>query len=108
MVEMTPIPLARGTALGITVRLPRTTLIIAATELGYVMCGALDVRLLDERLRARGIVAARVLGVHSLDDLLDAGIDDLTAGAAALGLERGMSGREALERMLAVAQVPAP
>lgn len=108
MVEMTPIALMRGTAVGITVRLSRTTLIVAAAPGGYVMCGALDVRLLDERLKARRIVAARVLGARSLSDLLQADVDDLTEGAAALGVARGMSGREALERMLGAAGAAAP
>ncbi len=101
MVRMAPVALAGGTALGITVSLPRTTLIVVTTDVGYVMCGALDVRLLDERLAARGIVAARVLGVRSVEDLLAAPVDDRTRDAAALGIERGMPGREALERMLA-------
>lgn len=99
MVRMVPVALAGGTAVGIAVSLPRTTLVAVATDVGYVMCGALDVRLLDERLADRAIVAARVLGAGSIDDLLAAPVDDLTAGAAALGVARGMSGREALERM---------
>jgi uncharacterized protein YunC (DUF1805 family) len=103
MIERTSIALRGGSAEGITVRLPRTTLIVATTELGYVMCGALDVRLLDERLADRGIVAARVVGVRSLAELLQAPIDDLTAAAAACGIARGMAAREALERMLPAA-----
>lgn len=107
MVRMVPVPLARGMAIGVTVSLPRTTLIAVATDVGYVMCGALDVRLLDERLAERAIVAARVLGVRSIDDLLAAPVDDLTAAAAALGVARGMSGRAALECMQpAAAPVP--
>ena len=106
MVEMIPIPLGHGTAVGITVRLPRTTLLVAATDAGYLMCGALDVRLLDERLASRAIVAARAVGVRTIDELLAAPIDDLTSAAAALGLTRGMPGREALERMLAATPAP--
>jgi uncharacterized protein YunC (DUF1805 family) len=100
MVERTAIELDGGRAEGLTVHLPRTTLIVASTEVGYVMCGALDVRLLDERLAARGIVAARAVGVRTLRELLDAPIDDLTRAAAALGIHPGMTGREALGRML--------
>lgn len=101
MVQTQNVPLSRSTAVGVTVALPRTTLIAVATEVGYVMCGALDVRLLDERLSSRGIVAARVLGVRSIEALLDAPVDDLTTEAATLGVRRGMTGRDALERMQA-------
>lgn len=99
MVHMEPVPLSRSAAVGIEVSLPRTHLAIVATDVGYIMCGALDVRLLDTRLAARAIVAARALGVRDIAGLLEAPIDDLTEGAAALGIYRGMRGRDALERM---------
>lgn len=101
MVQVTPVPVGEaGTAIGITVSLPRTTLIMIRTDLGYIMCGALDVRLLDEKLTAREIVAGRAVGVHSIEDLLEAPLEDVTRAAEALGISRGMSGRDALSCML--------
>jgi len=101
-VETSTIALAPDVeATAVTVRLPRTTLVVAATARGYVMCGALDVRLLDERHSAREIAAARVLGVKSVEDLLEGAVDDLTAPAAAMGVRPRMTGREALIRMAA-------
>lgn len=102
MVEITPLPIGTaGTAIGITVHLPRTTLLVVTTGQGYIMCGALDVRLLDEKLTAREIMAGRALGVHTLEELLDAPLDDVTRSAEALGIHRGMQGRDAVACMLA-------
>lgn len=105
MVSMEPVAFGTaGTAIAITVTLPRTTLVIVTTETGYVMCGALDVRLLDERLAARSIVAARAVGVRTVAELLDAPLEDVTQAAEALGVRRGMRGRDAVVCMLSAAQ----
>ncbi len=101
MISMTPIRLSKGQAIGITVELPNTHLVIAATATGYIMCGALDVALLDRLLGHRGIVAGRSLGVRNLTDLLDRPLESVTAGAAQQGIEPGMTGRDALEILLA-------
>jgi uncharacterized protein YunC (DUF1805 family) len=82
-----------------TVQLPKTTLLAVATEKGYIMCGALDVGLLNTRLRERGVVAGRALGVRTIEELLAAPLADVTDAAQALGVEPGMIGREALKRM---------
>lgn len=100
MVQMTPLPVAGGTALGITVDLPGTRLVIATTDAGYLMCGALDIDLLDTRLAERRIVAGRTLGVRTLDDLRARPLEAVTAAAYALGLRAGMRGEEALALLL--------
>jgi len=51
---MEPIQIDDKTAIGIEVVLPKTTLIAIRTDKGYIMCGALDVRLLNEKLSDRG------------------------------------------------------
>jgi uncharacterized protein YunC (DUF1805 family) len=68
------------------------------------MCGALDVALLDRVLGARQIVAARALGVRTLDDLLRAPLESVTDAAAAMGLRPGMAGAEAVGILLAAAE----
>ena len=100
MVEVQPIAIGDGWAMGITVALPRTRLVVAAVPAGYIMCGALDVELLDRVLGERRIVAGRVLGVRSLQDLLEKPLESVTAEAAVLGLCPGQSGEEALRRLL--------
>jgi uncharacterized protein YunC (DUF1805 family) len=101
MVSLVPVPVAGGVATGITVELPRTRLVILAGSRGYIMCGALDVALLDSgHLRAREIVAGRAVGVRTLEDLLQAPLESVTAAARALGLRPGMAGRDALALLL--------
>ena len=42
--------------------LPKTTLLTISNEHGYIMCGALDVGLLNEKLADRKIIAGRAVG----------------------------------------------
>lgn len=108
MVEVRPLPLGAGWAVGVSVELPGTRLVAAAVSGGYVMCGALDVALLDRLLGARRIVAGRALGVRTLEDLLERPLEAVTAAAAALGVQPGMSGGDALRRMLAALSPDSP
>lgn len=98
-VEVRPIALGDRLAVGFRVELPGTHLIAISTGTGYIMCGALDVALLDERLAHRRVVAGRALGVRSFADLLERPLADVTAAARALGVIPGITGREALLRM---------
>jgi uncharacterized protein YunC (DUF1805 family) len=101
MVSLVPVPVAGGIATGITVELPRTRLVILSGSRGYIMCGALDVALLDSgHLRAREIVAGRAVGVRTLDDLLAAPLESVTSAGRELGLNPGMTGREAVALLL--------
>lgn len=100
MMKMTPIELDGKTAIGIEVLLPKTTLIAVTTDNGYIMCGALDIGLLNARLKERGIIAARAVGVKTLQELLDAPMESVTYGAEAIGVVPGMIGREAVLRMM--------
>ncbi|HEX6989957.1 MAG TPA: DUF1805 domain-containing protein [Bacillota bacterium] len=88
--------------------MPKTRLVILATETGYLMCGALDVSLLDDLLGDRRVVAGRSLGVRSYQDLLERPLDRVTAAARDLGIMPGMRGREALRRMLAAEEAAKP
>ena len=100
MVEVQPIPVDGRVAIGVKVELPKTRLIAIATPAGYLMCGALDVKLLDERLGARRIVAGRALGVRDFGDLLEQPLESVTTTARELGLRPGMKGRDALRLLL--------
>lgn len=100
MMRMTPIVLEGKTVIGIEVQLPKTTLLAISTDRGYIMCGALDVGLLNTRLKERGIIAGRAVGVKTLQELLDAPLESVTSGAEALGIVPGMIGREAILRMV--------
>ncbi|MGQ4667352.1 DUF1805 domain-containing protein, partial [Metabacillus halosaccharovorans] len=50
MVTMTPIVIDGNQFTAITVALPKTNFMAITNENGYIMCGALDVALLNEKL----------------------------------------------------------
>ncbi|MFD0586381.1 YunC family protein [Paenibacillus sp. GCM10027627] len=101
MMRMVPFVLQSGeTVLGVEVKLPKTTLLSISTDKGYIMCGALDVSLLNDRLRDREIVAGRAVGVRTLEELLEAPLESVTHKAESLGIVAGMKGFEALRRMV--------
>ncbi|MBO7745279.1 MULTISPECIES: YunC family protein [Paenibacillus] len=101
MMRMVPIPLADGsTALGVEVLLPKTTLLAVTTDKGYIMCGALDVALLNDRLKDRGIIAGRAVGVRTLEELMEAPLESVTGKAESLGITVGMKGADALLLMV--------
>lgn len=99
MMSVIPIDIGGRIAIGIEVKLPKTTLLAVATDKGYIMCGALDVALLNEKLADRKIIAGRAVGVRSLEQLLDAPLESVTKEAEALGIYPGMSGRQAVGKM---------
>ncbi|WP_090578654.1 YunC family protein [Paenibacillus sp. OV219] len=101
MMRMVPIVLADNTTvLGVEVLLPKTTLLAVTTDKGYIMCGALDVSLLNERLKDRGIIAGRAVGVKTLEELMAAPLESVTSAAEALGIKPGMKGADALLLMI--------
>jgi Uncharacterized conserved protein len=100
MIRLVPMPFEGGVALGVEVLLPKTTLLAITTDIGYIMCGALDVALLNERLRDRGIVAGRAVGVRTLEQLMEAPLESVTAAAEARGIRPGMRGADALKMMV--------
>lgn len=64
------------------------------------MCGALDIGLLNEKLADRKIIAGRAVGVRTIDDLLKAPLESITYEAKTYGIEEGMTGEEALLKMI--------
>ncbi|ACT03237.1 YunC family protein [Paenibacillus sp. JDR-2] len=101
MMRMVPVPLGDGiTALGVEVKLPKTTLLAISTDRGYIMCGALDVGLLNDRLKDREIIAGRAVGVKTLEELLAAPLESVTTTAETLGIAVGMNGADALRLMI--------
>lgn len=100
MVELHPFFIDGYPFTAVTVALPKTTLIAVTNEKGYIMCGALDVALLNDKLSERTIVAGRAVGVRTVDALLEAPLESVTDTATKLGITAGMKGREALLKMV--------
>jgi uncharacterized protein YunC (DUF1805 family) len=101
LMRMVPITLEGGeTVLGVEVKLPKTTLLAVTTDKGYIMCGALDIALLNTRLKERGIIAGRAVGVRTLEELMEAPLESVTDAAEALGVTPGMKGADAIRFMI--------
>jgi uncharacterized protein YunC (DUF1805 family) len=100
MIDVKPIDIEGHQVIAISVELPKTTLLVVTTDHGYIMCGALDVELLNTNLSDRQIIAGRALGVKTIEQLLDAPLESVTRTAEDRGIKAGMKGRDAILRML--------
>jgi len=100
VIDVRPVALAGGVAIGVMVELPKARDLTISTAKGFVGCGLFDVTILDAMHPERQVVGARVTGVREIEDILDAKVRDCTAAAQALGVRPGMTGREALQLML--------
>ena len=96
-----PLQFDSGTAIGISNRWERGQYSSILTRAGVVGCGIYDLKTAAEFGQA--VAIARGTPAEPLvepEDLLDARIVGVTPQAAALGIAAGMTGREAVERML--------
>lgn len=96
VVEVKPLFIEGKPFTAISVQLPKTNLLVVTNERGYIMCGALDVNLLNEKLQKRRIIAGRAVGVKSIDELLHAPLESVTVEAEREGMQVGMIGKDAL------------
>ncbi|WP_047979684.1 YunC family protein [Ornithinibacillus contaminans] len=99
MITINPLEVDGIAFTAIRVELPKTNLLMITNEIGYIMCGALDVDLLNEKLQDRNIIAARAVGVRTIDELLVAPLEKITEASKEYGWEIGMTGKEALKRI---------
>ncbi|RXJ01804.1 DUF1805 domain-containing protein [Anaerobacillus alkaliphilus] len=102
MLEMSPIIIDGHQFTAVQMKLPKTNFMAVTNDKGYIMCGALDVALFNsnEKLRERKIIAGRAVGVRTIDQLIDAPLESVTLAAEELGITVGMTGREALLKMV--------
>ncbi|MFH5780653.1 YunC family protein [Heyndrickxia oleronia] len=100
VVTIEPITIHGHTFIATTVKLPKTTLLTVSNDQGYIMCGALDVRLLNEKLTDRKIIAGRAVGVKSIEELLESPLESITIEAENRGIKKGMIGKDALLKMI--------
>ena len=95
-------PFKNGSAIGISNRWHQGQYCVILTEAGLVGCGIYDMKTPAEFGQA--IAIARGTPQNPLvnpEDLLDARIVDATPKAKAMGIQIGITGREAVELMLA-------
>ena len=72
----------------------RRPLLVVSGKNGVLACGYLNVATFDKLDEAGAIVT----GVASFEDMLDAPLVAVSKAARQLGLQEGMTGRQALER----------
>jgi uncharacterized protein YunC (DUF1805 family) len=100
-----PIQFKNGCAIGISNRWQKGQYCTILTEAGLVGCGIYDVQTAAHFGQA--VAIARGTPQNPLvnpEDLFDAKIVDATPQAKALGITVGMSGREAVELLLAASK----
>jgi uncharacterized protein YunC (DUF1805 family) len=89
------IQLENGCALGLRFEMQKYPLLVIRAEKGFLMCGYLNVSAAE----SLGDAAAKVKGVQNFEDMLKAQIVEVTQQARELGIEPGMTGKGALEKM---------
>lgn len=100
-----PLQFHNGCAIGISNRWQQGQYCTILTEAGLVGCGIYDVKTAGEFGQA--VAIARGTPEKPLvepEDLFDAKIVDLTPRAEQLGIHRGMTGRQAVELLLAASK----
>ena len=97
-----PMKFKNGIALGVSNRWRNGQYCVIMTEAGLVGCGIYDMKTPAEFGQALAIAKGTPQKpLVDPEDLLEATIVDATPQARALGVAIGMSGREAVEKMLA-------
>ncbi|UCZ52559.1 DUF1805 domain-containing protein [Bacillus shivajii] len=96
MVEVVPMFIEGKPFTAVSVELPKTNLLVVTNERGYIMCGALDVALLNDKLKDRKVLAGRAVGVKTIEELIEAPLESVTLEAEQKGIFKGMTGKEAL------------
>lgn len=97
MITINPIEIEGFMFTAVRVELPKTNLLIVSNEIGYIMCAALDISVLNEKLKDRQVIAGRAMGVRTIEDLLAAPLESVTDSSVELyGWQVGMIGKEAL------------
>ena len=90
------ISLGRKKAVGFEIALPHANLVLAVGRKGYVMCGYLNL----QAAAKFGDAACIVRGVKTVRDLLSRPVAEVSPAARKAGIRPGISGKEALLRLL--------
>lgn len=97
MIEIKPVNIDGKTVIGVKIGNPdspeRAAAFVFIAKKGLVVCKSFDIEVLNKR----DVAAARVGGgLREIDDVLEAMIESCTSKAQALGVQDGMTGKEAL------------
>jgi uncharacterized protein YunC (DUF1805 family) len=97
MITVSSLEIDGKTATGLKVDLPNSPpLLVIIGRTGFVMCGFLNA----EAAEKFNVAAAIVSGVKTFEDVLKAEIKTVTSKARLMGVELGMTGKEAIKAFL--------
>ena len=95
MVQTELVQVGDASLTGVRVDMPNAPVLMLVGSKGFVGCGYFRTDVADRFSHAVAIVS----GVSSFDGVLAAPVSSVSAAAAALGIEQGMSGAEAARRL---------
>ena len=87
------ITLKNGPCLAMRMQMNNAALLVIRAQKGFVMCGYLNMTIADKL----GDAACMVTGVDTFDDIMNSKVVKVSLKASELGIEEGMTGREALD-----------
>ena len=96
MILNSDIRLKKGIVTGTKISLQNSSLIIINSSNGYLMCGYLDMNVANRF----NDIAAKVIGVNSFEEALNAKVVELSDKAQDFGLKTGISGKKFLNEIL--------
>ena len=94
--QVRDIKIGKKVATGIEIPLPDSPLATATDKRGYLMCGLLDLSAAEEFEAACAVVR----GARTISELLEGEIWGASAKAQQLGIKAGMTGLQALKKLL--------
>ncbi|MFH1458866.1 MAG: DUF1805 domain-containing protein [Candidatus Omnitrophota bacterium] len=80
----------------LVVKFKQANLVLVNAPKGFIMCGYLNI----EAAQKMGDAACIITGVSTVEELLAKPVVNLTTKAEDLGITRGITGEEALKKML--------
>jgi len=96
VIEIEPVSVDGQFAVGLKFYLDTIPALIILGKRGHLACGYFNMEVAS-RL---GLAAAQVTGVKTFDDMLKANVIAISLEAANMGIKVGMSGKEALKRLI--------
>src|SRR5699024_11475778 len=101
MITVNPLEVDGMFFTAIRVELPKTNLLVISNEIGYIMCAALDVDVLNTILADRQVIAGRAKGVKTIDQLLHAPLEKVTVAAiSSYCCDDGLTGNDAMIKIV--------
>lgn len=81
--------------LGIKIDLPGAPLVVLRGEKGFVMCGYLNMNVVNKL----GVIAVKASGVKSIEDILEKNAEEVSNKALEVGIKCGMKIKEILDKI---------